>query len=138
MGDKLISDPRFISGIEHFNKREFYDAHETWEDLWHEEHGDAHNFIQGLIQFATALHHFEDSNLKGTRLLYLGGMELLQPYADHYWGINLKKLRNDMELCCGVLRDFRQEDLPGRYHPDKKKFSIQLKDNLIPEIEAVS
>lgn len=130
-------DPRFEKGIQHFNQREYYDAHETWEDLWHAEHGEAHNFLQGLIQFATALHHFEDSNLKGTRLLYIGGQELLRPYANVYWGINLKKLRDDAEQAMGKLVSYKQEDLPGRYHPDKKKFPIQLEESLIPKIERV-
>lgn len=131
-------DPRHIKAIDHFNKREFYDAHETWEDLWHEEHGEAHNFIQGLIQFATALHHFEDSNLKGARLLYLGGIELLQSYGDVYGGIQLGKLRADMDRCCGDLKKYPQEKLPGRYSPVKKEFPLQLDERLIPKIERVS
>lgn len=137
-GGLMNSDPRFIKGIEHFNKREFYDAHETWEDLWHEEHGEAHNFLQGLIQLATSLHHFEDSNLKGTRLLYMSGVDLLRPYGDIFWGIQLGKLVKDMDQCCGALRSYQQEDLPGRYHPEKKKFALQLNPELIPKIERIS
>ncbi|WP_315854002.1 DUF309 domain-containing protein [Gemmata massiliana] len=28
-----IPDPRFLAGVELFNRREFFDAHEVWEDL---------------------------------------------------------------------------------------------------------
>ncbi len=128
-------DPRYWKGVEHFNKREYYDAHEIWEELWHEEHGEAHDFVQGLIQFATALHHFEDSNLKGTRLLYIGGQQLLAPYPEIYWGIQLGKLRSDMERAAGKLVAYEQDKLPGRYNEEKKKFPIQLEESLIPRIE---
>ena len=42
-------DPRYLKGIDFFNAREFFDAHETWEELWHGTHGEPRNFIQGLI-----------------------------------------------------------------------------------------
>ena len=42
-------------GIRHFNEREFYDAHEVWEDVWRESSGLGKKFLQGLIQAAVAL-----------------------------------------------------------------------------------
>ena len=41
---------RYQVGIRHFNAREFYDAHEVWEDVWRESHGMEKRFLQGLIQ----------------------------------------------------------------------------------------
>ncbi len=128
-------DARYLKGIEHFNKCEFFDAHEIWEDLWHEQQGEANKFVQGLIQFATALHHFEASNLKGARILYLGGVELLTPYGQKYWGLPVAKLLVQMKAVMGQLVDYKQEDLPGRYHPDKEKFPIQVQDSLVPKIK---
>ena len=52
-------DPRYLAGVVLFNEQDFFGAHEVWEDLWHQELGPANAFVQGLIQFATALHHFE-------------------------------------------------------------------------------
>jgi uncharacterized protein len=127
-------DPRYLKGIEHFNKREFFDAHEIWEDLWHEEHGEANKFVQGLIQMATALHHFEASNLKGARILYQGGVELLTPYGERYWGLPVKKLLDQMAEVMKDVLPYRQDQLPGRYHPDKEKFPVQIKPELIPTL----
>jgi len=131
-------DPRYLKGIEHFNAREFFDAHETWEDLWHEEHGEANSFIQGLIQFATALHHFEAHNMKGTRILYQGGVELLSPYSDIFWRLPVKKLLADMKACVAGILSYPLKDLPGRYDPNKDKFPVQIKDELVPKIELVN
>ena len=52
-------------GIRHFNAREFYDAHEVWEDVWRESHGLEKRFLQGLIQAAVAFHHHSTGNLVG-------------------------------------------------------------------------
>ena len=127
-------DPRYYRGIEHFNRREFYDAHEIWEELWHEETGDAKDFVQGLIQFATALHHFEAQNLKGAKLLYEGGVELLRPYGETFWELPVRKLVDDMTACVRGLLPYRQADLPGRYHPDKASFPVRIEDGKVPRI----
>ena len=131
----MATDQRYLKGIEHFNKREFYDAHETWEDLWHEEHGQANGFVQGLIQYATALHHFEAHNLKGARLLFDAGTELLKPYGDLFWGLPVKKLIDDMTACMKELLPYKQSELPGRYHPGKENFPVQIKSELVPKIQ---
>lgn len=130
-------DPRYLKGIAHFNAREFFDAHEIWEDLWNEEHGQAHNFVQGLIQFATALHHFEAHNMKGAKLLYVSGVELLQPYGDIFWDLPVKKLIDAMTDCVKGLLPYKQSDLPGRYHSDKEKFPVQIQDGKIPKIQLI-
>jgi predicted metal-dependent hydrolase len=56
---------RYRLGIRHFNEREFYDAHEVWEDVWRESHGIEKRFLQGLIQAAVALHHHSTGNVVG-------------------------------------------------------------------------
>ncbi len=127
-------DPRYLQGIKHFNAREFYDAHEIWEELWHTLQGPEADFVQGLIQFATALHHFEARNLKGTRILYQGGVELLTPLGDTFWGLPVKKLLADMAACVKGILPYEQKDLPGRYHPNKNDFPVKIEDKLVPKI----
>jgi predicted metal-dependent hydrolase len=134
MSEPRELDPRYLKGIEHFNAREFFDAHEVWEELWNDEHGKAHEFVQGLIQFATSLHHFEASNMKGTMILYHGGVELLTPYGEEYWRLPVKKFIADMTQCVSGLFGYTQAELPGRYHPEKKNFPVQIQESLIPKI----
>src|SRR5438309_10994919 len=52
-------------GIRLFNAREFYDAHEVWEDVWRESEGLEKKFLQGLIQAAVAFHHHSTGNVAG-------------------------------------------------------------------------
>jgi predicted metal-dependent hydrolase len=128
-------DPRYLAGIRHFNAREFFDAHEVWEELWHEQHGDAHDFVQGLIQFATALHHFEASNMKGARLLFDAGVGLLRPYGETFWKLPVRQLIDDMTACFRELLPYSQAELPGRYDPQKRVFAVQIRDDRVPKIK---
>jgi hypothetical protein len=130
----MTFDPRYLKGIEYFNTREFFDAHEIWEELWHEQHGDARNFVQGLIQFATALHHFQAENLKGTKQLYTGGLELLTPYGEKFWDLPVKKLIDEMTACVHGLLGYDYTDLPGRYDSNKHKFPVKIDPTMIPKI----
>jgi len=39
-----------------FNRGEFYEAHEFWEEVWLELDGAERLWVQGMIQIATGLH----------------------------------------------------------------------------------
>ena len=131
----MTADPRFLEGVTHFNRREFYDAHEVWESLWNDSHGDDNRFVQGLIQFATSLHHFEARNLKGARILYDGGLELLSPFRGRvYWGLDVSRLLDDMTRCLSRVIALDRASLPGRYDPKKNEFPVKIDDALVPRI----
>jgi predicted metal-dependent hydrolase len=55
-------------GLLLFNRGNFYDAHEVWEDLWRETTDPVlKTCYQGLIQAAVGLHHLGRRNLVGAR-----------------------------------------------------------------------
>ena len=60
-------DQLFHNGMQAFNDRRFYDAHEFWEELWLEYKLEDANFIQGLIQLAVSYFHLFNNNLNGAR-----------------------------------------------------------------------
>jgi hypothetical protein len=47
----------FDRAVSYWNRELFFEAHEDWETLWIEAEGDHREWLQGLIQFAAALHH---------------------------------------------------------------------------------
>ena len=57
----------FEKGLLFFNAGEYYQAHETWEDLWRVTEGPVRVFYQGLIQAAVGLYHLERGNATGAR-----------------------------------------------------------------------
>ena len=58
-------EAEYLQGIEHFNAREFFEAHEVWEDIWARTTGRHQLFYKGLIHAAVALHHFGNRNVRG-------------------------------------------------------------------------
>ena len=62
-----------LKGIEEFNRREFFESHETLEDAWNEENGALRVFYQGVIQIAVGCAHIQRGNYEGaTHLLARG------------------------------------------------------------------
>ena len=116
-------DPRYLEGIEHFNKCDFFEAHEVWEELWADTQGPSRRFFQGLIQVAVCLHHFGNGNIRGAKKLYHGCRGYLEDYRPKYLDLNLDKLLAELEACCREILESKEE-FP----------KIDIVPDLIPEI----
>jgi predicted metal-dependent hydrolase len=106
-------DPRFLRGIEHFNRREFFEAHEIWEDQWRDDDGPTRLFIQGLIQAAICLHHLGNGNLRGAKKLYVKSRGYLDQYRPRRQGLDVDQFIADMDQCCGFLLNGGKDPSPG-------------------------
>lgn len=120
-------DPRYIRGVEFFNNEEFFEAHEVWEDWWHATHDKPKDFIQGLIQVTSSLHHMQTGNMRGARILHDSGIKLLEPYGDFYMGLDLKLLRGNFNAALREILDPPLDQLYGRGHPGSVKVSYSKK-----------
>lgn len=92
-------DPRYLRGIESFNRSAYFDAHEEWESLWQEWTGADRTFYQGLIQVAVCLHHVGRRNMLGARKLYRSSRDYLRPYRPWHAGLDVDGLLNAMQDC---------------------------------------
>src|SRR5690242_1226924 len=70
---------RYLEGIALFNQREYFEAHEVWEDLWQDASGNDRLFYQGLIQCAVSLEHMKRGNAAGARTLFRRCQKRLAP-----------------------------------------------------------
>lgn len=50
---------RIAEGRSAFNRGEYFQAHELWEEAWKELDGLERILLQGLIQIAAGLHHLQ-------------------------------------------------------------------------------
>ncbi len=114
MAAKKIQDPRFRKGIEHFNNREFFQAHEVWEELWLSTFDESREFLQALIQWALSLYHFSQGNMRGARSLFESGVVLLKSYEADYQGLDVANLQKQMERCLAELLLHPPEQLVGK------------------------
>ena len=81
-------DSRYLEGIRAFNDKDFFAAHEIWEDLWNDCPAEERRFYQGLIQAAVALHHWGNGNWRGARRLFFTGRQYMLRYPDHHLGLH--------------------------------------------------
>ncbi len=83
-------------GVDEFNAREFYECHETLEEVWLQDCGDDHLFLQGLIQAAAAYHNLLRGKWSGgARLLDLALVKL-GPYGASHHGVDLASFTQEM------------------------------------------
>ena len=86
----------FQKGIDAFNNRHFYDAHEFWEELWLEHKLKDAKFIQGLIQLAVSYFHLFNQNLNGARSMIRKSLGKFDTFKKER-GIDVLKLIGEVE-----------------------------------------
>jgi uncharacterized protein len=106
-------DPRYLSGIERFNRGEYFDAHEIWEDLWQDCPAFDRRFYQGLIQAAVAIYHFERGNYTGAARLAGSGKRYMGPYGTQYRGLNVARFWQGVESYIVPALSSGDHALPG-------------------------
>ena len=82
----------FDRAVALFNRGSFFDAHETWEDVWRESSPPNKKFLQGLIQVAVAFHHHSKGNIAGARSLLARACKNLDRCPDGFGGIQVSAL----------------------------------------------
>lgn len=98
-----MSEPRwhplFLRGIGQFNECQFFECHETWEELWLDERGPARLYYKGLIQAAVALFHLANGNSHGAQKLLAGAIGYLSPYGPVYLGLDVDRFLAELSGC---------------------------------------
>ena len=87
-----IKEKLFLDGVDHFNKKLFYEAHESWETLWTDYNLDDALLIQGLIQLSVAYFHITNLNLKGSKNLFNKCIPKLEKHLQNHRGIDIKEI----------------------------------------------
>ena len=77
-----------VRGVELFNEKKFWHAHEAWEEIWLKTEGDDRQFLQGLIQLAAAYHHVQRGTLRGAVRLFDAALRRLEPFPDKHFGVD--------------------------------------------------
>lgn len=98
----------FERGVEEFNGQFFFEAHDTWEELWRETSGPGKLFYQGLIQTAVGFYHLSNKNYKGACSQFGKALAKLENYMPAYQAIDTQLLVDRLRQCLNdavVLRD---------------------------------
>ena len=89
--------PKAIEGLRLFNAGEYFEAHEELETAWKEETGPIRRLYQGILQAAVMYLHIQRGNYEGAVKVYGRSMRWLRTWPEVYCGVNVTKLRADMQ-----------------------------------------
>lgn len=81
----------FFEGVRLFNEKDFFEAHETWEDIWSVATGTKAKFYQGLIQAAVVLEHMRRDNPPGVQRVWRTMQQKFAVVPDEYMGLNIPR-----------------------------------------------
>ncbi|KIL37058.1 hypothetical protein SD71_04385 [Cohnella kolymensis] len=104
----MAGDPRYLAFIAHFNgDRDYFECHEVMEELWLEEGRSP--LLQGLLQAAVGLHHWNNGNLSGAVKLMTASRQKLGRYGDLLLGLDLAALCRDLDISLQRLKASTQD-----------------------------
>jgi predicted metal-dependent hydrolase len=103
----------FARGIEQFNQRQFFESHETWEEIWLAAFEPDKTFLQGIIQVAAGFHHSARGNRAGAESLVRAGLKKLERFSADYHGLQLDAFRVAVgEWLTALANESLREDSP--------------------------
>jgi predicted metal-dependent hydrolase len=117
---------QLLQAIREFNGREWFECHETVEDLWLGEEGEVRDFYQGIIQIAVALHHWRNGNFGGTVSLLKGGAGYLRHVSEACQWVDVAALIAGADRMRTALEELGNEHM------------ADLEPGLLPLIKTVS
>lgn len=118
---------QLLLAIRQFNAHEWFECHETLEDLWIGEEGEVRSLFQGILQIAVALHHRRNGNFGGAVSLLNGGVKLLRQVSDACLWVDVAQLiadANRMRVALEELGKERMDALDAALIPHLRTVSI--------------
>jgi predicted metal-dependent hydrolase len=80
-------------GIERFNRREFFEAHESLEHAWRAERGPERKLYHGVLQLAVAWHHIGHGSYRGARHALARAQHWLAGFPTRCQGVDVAAVR---------------------------------------------
>lgn len=89
--------PQALAGIRHFNRQEFFEAHEALELAWREEPREIRNLYQAILQVGVAYYHIQNENYSGAVKLFQRSQAWLELFPAICLGLDLDRFREDFQ-----------------------------------------
>jgi predicted metal-dependent hydrolase len=84
-----------LRGITQFNRREYFEAHETLEELWNAEPDVCRVLYKGILQVGVGCYHMLRGNRRGALLKLNSGANYLEPFAPTCMSVDVGRLISD-------------------------------------------
>ncbi len=103
----------FLKGVNLFNNKDWYAAHDFFEYIWHNTSGKERITIQAILQIAVAEFHLSNGNYKGATILYGESLGRLRNNLLINLGLDIQELIQVVEMRLLALHTKRElQDIP--------------------------
>ncbi|HEY2982188.1 MAG TPA: DUF309 domain-containing protein [Anaerolineales bacterium] len=103
--------PQAIEGLRLFNAGRYWAAHEALEAAWIAEKGAVRDLYRGILQAAVVYLHVTRANYAGAVKVYGRSQKWLRPWPDVCRGVQVGKLRYDLDAVIAEVRKLGPEQL---------------------------
>jgi len=121
--EKKKKEKLYQDGLNYFKSGDYFEAHESWEDLWSGFYLEDRKFIQGLIQLSVSFVHLERGNINGAKSLLNKSIEKFQLFSGTHRNVNLDLLLGQIKVVSLAY--------------DKIKSPTDFDWNLVPNLEII-
>lgn len=109
-----------LEGVHEFNRGDFFEQHELFEEAWMEEPRPIREMYQGILQVGVAFYLMQQNNWPGAVKMFRRGLPRLRDLPDVCQGLNVAALRTAAEaihaevttLGATRLHEFDQRKFP--------------------------
>ena len=122
-GHERIYPREYLNGIDCFNSRSYFDAHEVWEEIWLRSTGDTKLFYQMLIQAAVGMHHYERENYRGARGMHKNVTEKLKSLPSIFMSLDLADFSRQFK---NFFAELTENEVERPLRADKPRPIIRL------------
>ncbi|HEV3112169.1 MAG TPA: DUF309 domain-containing protein [Candidatus Binataceae bacterium] len=99
----------FLTGVELFNRGDFFEAHEAMEEAMDEADDDGNwEFFLGLLRAAVANHKLGQGEFSSAVIHLQAALRFLAPYPDRHQGIKLRELRYALSVQLARVTEARE------------------------------
>ncbi len=103
--------PKAVEGLRLFAAGEYFEAHEALEAAWKAEGGPVRDLYRGILGAAVTYLHVTRGNYAGALKLYERTRRWLKPWPDVCRGIEVGRLRRDLEVVAAELQRLGSEHI---------------------------
>lgn len=92
-------------GIEEFNRSEFFECHETLEELWLADRRPIRHLYQGILQIGVGFYHLRAGRYRPAVTLFKRGSRYLEPFAPKCMGVDVSGLLQGAARCLAEVEE---------------------------------
>jgi len=123
----------FYVGVEQFNRGDYFEQHESLEEIWIEEPREIRYLYQGILKIGVGFYKLRLGNYRGTVNHIAGGISYLRRFPERCLGVDLARLIREAQEVRDRVVELGPERI-GEFNPGtlpKVWFARRVESNAV-------